>query len=323
MRPRMTTRHPLLEQAIAMASAGRKAECLALTEQAAAAGDPEGLVWLGEVYWVGGPKPQDFPRGRDLFRRAAEAGHPVARFHYTNLLGSGIAGSRDWSAALRRLNEEARHDPQRAQAKALLERMDLTEDGDPRQVPAGELLSRAPHVTRFRAAFTAAECAYLMAGPDYTFRRARVNDGTGDGRLFPGRTSEEFTIHALIEDPAIHAINRRLAALTATEVGRGECLQILRYRVGQEFRPHVDWRDQENRRVLTALIYLNEDYAGGETLFTKTGLQVKGRSGDVLVFRTQAEDGRGDPLAEHAGLPVTQGVKFIASRWIHERRWMP
>jgi prolyl 4-hydroxylase len=319
----MSTRHPLLDQAVAMARAGRKAECLALTERAAAAGDAEGLLWLAEVYWNGGPRPQDFARGRELYRRASEAGHPVARASYTNMLASGAAGSRDWSLALRRLAEETGENPKRAQARALVEQMELTGEGDPQTAPAGEVLSSTPQVTLFRAALTAAECAHLMQCPEREFRPARVSDGKGGERLNPVRTSEEATIHPLIEDPAVHAINRRLAALSGTKADQGEPLQLLRYRPGQEYRPHVDWLEGGNRRVQTALIYLNEEYSGGETLFVKTGLKVKGRTGDVLVFRNHGPDNRAEPLSEHAGLPVRDGVKFLASRWICERRYLP
>ena len=74
-------------------------------------------------------------------------------------------------------------------------------------------------------------------------------------------------------------------------------------------------------RVLTALIYLNDDYEGGETSFTSIGLNVKGRTGDVLVFRSQGPDGNVEPLSWHAGLPVIRGTKYLASRWIHQRRY--
>ena len=53
----------------------------------------------------------------------------------------------------------------------------------------------------------------------------------------------------------------------------------------------------------------------------KTGLTVKGKRGGVLVFRSQGADGGCDLLSEHAGLPVTSGVKYLASRWIHEQRY--
>jgi prolyl 4-hydroxylase len=38
--------------------------------------------------------------------------------------------------------------------------------------------------------------------------------------------------------------------------------------------------------------------------------------GDALLFRNADADGRPDPLALHSGLPVTRGVKYLASRWI-------
>jgi prolyl 4-hydroxylase len=69
-----------------------------------------------------------------------------------------------------------------------------------------------------------------------------------------------------------------------------------------------------------APIHLNDDYAGGETAFVKTGLGVRGRKGDALVFSSVGRDGRFEPLSEHAGLPVTSGTKYLASRWIRARR---
>jgi prolyl 4-hydroxylase len=99
---------------------------------------------------------------------------------------------------------------------------------------------------------------------------------------------------------------------------------VLRYVAGQEYRPHFDWLDQAaNQRLWTALVYLNEDYEGGATAFVRTGLEVRGKTGDVLLFSNAQEDGHGDPLAEHAGRPVTSGTKFLATRWIREARWIP
>ena len=71
---------------------------------------------------------------------------------------------------------------------------------------------------------------------------------------------------------------------------------------------------------MTALIYLNENYQGGATRFVKTGQEIRGRTGDVLVFSNSDGEGARDPLAEHAGMPVTQGIKYLATRWIRKRR---
>ncbi len=71
------------------------------------------------------------------------------------------------------------------------------------------------------------------------------------------------------------------------------------------------------------LVYLNEDYTGGETLFLKTGVKVRGNAGDGLLFRNAAPDGTPDPDSLHAGLPVITGEKFIASRWIRQKPFGP
>jgi prolyl 4-hydroxylase len=321
MNASMQQRHPMLDQAFALARAGRIPEGLTILERLAAEGEPEALFTLAEMHWCGGPVPQDFARGRALFRQASEAGYPLAMQAYTNLLASGIAGPRDWPAALARLREEARSDDGRARMLALIDGMDLTGDGDPKAVPEARRLSESPDVALFPGAFSAEECAFLMRIADPAYRPALVRDSMGRQVRDPVRTSDESTIHWLIEDPAVHGLNRRLATLSGTAAEQGEALQILRYRPGQQYRPHVDWDAGDNRRILTALVYLNDDYAGGETLFVRTGLTVKGRKGDALVFRSANPDGSLDRKSEHAGLPVISGAKHIASRWIHERRY--
>jgi len=314
----------MLARALALFEAGRNAEGLLIVNQLAAQGEPEALFTLAKEKWRGIILPQDLAQARQLFRRADEAGHASAAVLCTNLLASGIAGEPDWPRALERLREEARLNPRRKQILSLVEKMKLDLQGDPLSLPPGRRLSEAPEVTLFPHLFTAAECDHLMqAEPGY--RPSMVIDET-TGRDVPDRirTSDGTVIHWLIEDPAIHALNRRLAAASGTSVDQGEPLQILRYRPGQQYRNHFDFvRGAENQRMLSALVYLNDGFKGGETCFVRTGLKVKGRKGDALVFRNLGADRRADPLSEHAGLPVTGGTKFLASRWIRERRHVP
>lgn len=320
----MYTQPPQLKQAFALWNAGRSSEAIVIINQLAAQNEPGALATLAEMKWRGGVMAQDPVAARDLYRRASEGGHPLAIARYTNLLANGVAGARDWPAALRRLREEAKRDPQRRDMLTLIERMKLTADGDPKSVPEGERLSEAPEAILYPRLLVPAECEYLKKAAEPGYMPSVVNDSSGRQVRDPIRTSDGSTFHWLIENPAVHAINRRLAAASGTRFDQGEAMQILRYQPGQEYRPHLDFvRASDNSRVLTALIYLNEDYEGGETFFLKTALKVKGRKGDVLVFRSAAKDGGPDPLSEHAGLPVTSGTKYLASRWIREKSWIP
>ncbi len=312
-----------LDEALALWRSGRKQQGLEMLANLAAANHPEALFILAELYWTGGPLPQNLGRGRELLRRAGEAGHRLGAIGYTNLLCGGIAGERDWQGALRRLEEEAGWDEARARSLALLGRMDIDGNGDPGELPEPRKLSGSPRAILFPGAFTGQECDFLRETAEPTLAPSLVADGTGREIRGSIRSSDDTSIFWMREDPATHALNRRLAALSGTTPEQAEPLLILRYRPGQEYGAHVDWDGGENGRVMTALVYLNDDYEGGETLFVKTGLKVKGAKGDVLVFHSVTPDGAFDPMSEHAGLPVTDGVKYLASRWIHAHRFAP
>ena len=317
-------RHPLLNQAIALSNAGRNAEAVQLLRQVASTGDPEALGVLAEATWRGGLVEQDPKGARILFERAAAAGNGKAALIVTNLLASGVAGVRNWSQSVSRLRAEAKAHPARKRALDLIEAMELDAEGGPVAVPEGKLLSADPDVMQFEKLLTAAECQYLMEATGNAFEPSMVYDSSRRLVRDQIRTSDGATIHWLIEDPAVVALNRRIAAISGSNYEDGEALALLRYSPGQEYRPHFDFvRGAANRRLQTALIYLNADYDGGETRFVRTGLSVKGGAGDVILFRNEGDETGPNPLSEHAGMPVTRGVKYLATRWIRESRWIP
>jgi prolyl 4-hydroxylase len=314
----------MLQQAIALSNAGRNAEAVRLIRQVASAGDAEALGALAEMTWRGGLVEQDPRRARILYEQAAARGHAKAALIVTNLLASGVAGERHWAQALSRLRAEAEILPERRRALQLIEAMELDDGGDPKAVPDGTPISADPEVWHFPGLLTSAECGYLRAASGDQFEPSMVYDSARRLVRDEIRTSDGATIHWLIEDPAVVALNRRIAAVSNSQYEAGEALALLRYSPGQEYRPHFDFvRGAANRRLLTALIYLNDDYEGGETRFVQTGLTVKGATGDVILFRNDGRDSGPNPLSEHAGMPVTNGVKYLATRWIRESRWIP
>ena len=223
-----------------------------------------------------------------------------------------------------RLRAEAEVNAARGRALALINAMDVDGDGNPRSVPDGRQLSADPVVVHFEHLFSADECQYLIQATGNAFEPSMVYDSSRRLVRDEIRTSDGAAIHWLIEDPAIVALNRRIAAISGSAYEDGEPLALLRYSPGQEYRPHFDFvASATNRRLQTALAYLNDDYEGGATRFVRTGLSVKGGAGDVLLFRNEGADGGPNPLSEHAGQPVTSGVKYLATRWIREARWIP
>jgi prolyl 4-hydroxylase len=236
-----------------LVDAGRRPEGILLLNQLAAQDEPGALLTLAEWKWIGTIVPQDLRQARELYRRADEAGHPGAAAAFTNLLGSGIAGPRDWPLAIRRLRAEARQDRTRRAALSLVEKMKLDANGDPIVAPEGRSLSQSPQVTLFPKLLTPTECEYLRRVADPGFQPSVVIDvKTGRDYADPIRTSDGSTMHWLIEDPAVHALNRRLAAAAGVGAEQGEPLQILRYRPEAAISLHMDFvPGVDNQRVLT------------------------------------------------------------------------
>jgi prolyl 4-hydroxylase len=75
--------------------------------------------------------------------------------------------------------------------------------------------------------------------------------------------------------------------------------------------------------VSTLIIYLNDVEEGGETVFPESGLSVSPRQGSGLYFEYCNHLGQLDPLSLHAGAPVIAGEKWIVTKWMRQRRFVP
>ncbi|HEX8669187.1 MAG TPA: 2OG-Fe(II) oxygenase [Allosphingosinicella sp.] len=309
----------IAEQAERLAAAGRVAEALSLLAQGAERRDAEACFTLAVWRLAGRAVPRDLALAREMFGRAAAAGHPQAGAVYRAFVANGTGGPRQWREALRLLRSSK--DANARRQLEIISAMHLTEDGDSVAVSPAEILSESPSVSLLRSFMTPRECDYLADAASPLFSDSVVVD-PATGRLVrdPVRTSEAAAFPLALEDPLIHALNRRIGAASGTDPAQGEPLQVLRYRPGQEYKAHSDaLPGGANQRILTMLVYLNDGYQGGETLFLENGLSIKGNRGDAILFRNADLTGRPDPAARHAGLPVRRGVKLLASRWIRAK----
>lgn len=305
-------------EALALLQRGDSASARGLIDAGCARGDGDALAMRALWRVEGRLVPRDLPAARaDL---AAANTISAARI-LAGFLAAGVGGARDWAGALAMLDDWAARDPIAAQQRALIAAMAIDAKGDPLDLPAPQPLSDSPMIVALPGLLTAPECDLLATLSDRRLRPALIfHEGQKRFVADPVRDSDAAGFPIVSESPAIHAINRRLAAASGTTVEQGETLQVLRYRPGQQYRPHLDAvPGLTNQRSLTLLVYLNDAYDGGETHFTRLPLTHRGRKGDGLLFANTLPDDRPDPMSEHAGLPVQSGTKLIASRWIRQR----
>ena len=179
---------------------------------------------------------------------------------------------------------------------------------------------------------SAQECEALIAVADSKLEEATVVDpATGNHVQHQHRTSRNAAF-ARGENDLIRTIEARIAQTIAWPVENGEGLQVLRYDLGGEYKAHYDYFDTKSagglkhlenggQRVGTFLIYLSDVEGGGGTRFPSMHFEVRPKAGMALYFANMLTDGSVDPKSLHAGVPVTEGVKYLASKWLRERQY--
>lgn len=290
----------------------------------------------------------DFARGAALVEAAAARGHAGAAAMLATLEAIGAGRAQDWNRAFDHLVTAAGRGSRQAGAqlrllaagsgpddraaaddwRALRGRIDV---GRLLAVPERTALSEAPRMRVFPGFATAAECRWVIEKLRPRLAPAMVwDERTGLGRVDPDRSSSAVELRLPEMDVVIEALRARVAAATGLPEAIFEVPQIMHYSVGQEFRPHHDFLDpkqpgpaadiaRRGQRIGSFLIYLNEDFEGGETEFPRAGISFRGRAGDALFFTNVTRDGRPDPLTLHSGRPPIRGEKWILSQWIRDR----
>ncbi len=315
----------VVAKANALLDAGQAQAAVDLLINAAKNGDGDALHELALWHVYGSPVPRSFAAARALFEKAGLAGHRGGALTHAVFVAIGAGGPADWRTAIALLDKAAEHDPVALRQRDLIAAMPLTPDGAPASLLPPESLSVGPKVAVARALFTPDECAHVMAlSAPKLVPSIVVDPATRREIPHPIRTSEGTVLGPIQQDLVIHALDRRIAAATGSRVEQGEPLTVLRYAPGQQYRLHHDCLPgEEHQRVMTAIVYLNDDYDGGATHFPAIGTEFRGGTGDMILFANTLADGLVDERSRHAGLPVTRGEKWICTRWIRARDFDP
>lgn len=291
------------------AAASRWREALALVDSAAAEGEPDAIERRALFECMGVGRPPDWGKALDSLAEAAQRGSAAAGRQLVLLADDRIQGSpaiAEWHEVRSRVTIEER-----------LRR------------PAAQTLSANPLVRTIEGFLSAAQCRWLIEASAPRLTRAVIySKETGEAGIDPGRTNQFALFNLADLDCVIEWIRARISTAIGAPLPCLEVSQVLRYRPGEEFAPHCDYLDPvtmgeeitvRGQRAATVLIYLNDDFSGGETSFPELGIEYRGRTGDTLLFSSLDPSGRPDPRTRHAGRPPTSGEKWLFSQWVRDR----
>ena len=286
----------------------KPADGLRLLRQGSEDGDGEASALLGALCAMGVGAPPDLAQALTLLVLAAGQGSARAQGQLRVLAGDAAPATDDW--------------------KGLAAQVDL----DPWLAPARKsVLSEAPRIRLLPGFLPRAACDWLIGIGRGRVVSAGVYDAE-TGKPAPAETRSNSTFELVPREVDVIAVLTRakIAAVVGVPNNALEVTQLLHYAVGQRFERHYDYLDvaqpglareaaEHGQRIATVLVYLNADYEGGATEFSRADVTVKGDVGDGLMFANVDREGAPDPLTLHRGAPPTSGEKWLLSQWVRDR----
>lgn len=297
--------------------------------QAARTGHARALTALAVLIGPDGPNSET---ARALLDRAARSGYGPAAY----ALGrSGVATADAWMGAAAGLEHPIAiklADPgplpmtPAAAPSVDWDRAAGMVDASWADAPVSRTLeSEAPFIESLADFLPQPICDYVVGLAAPRLQRGKVVDDTG-GESVRDERSNAVTWFGLGDaDPVLELVNLRTAAAVGSPPEYAEGLGVLHYLPGESYAQHVDYIPlapqnavqlaTRGQRSKTLLIYLNDDFEGGETEFPRLGRKFRPPAGSAIIFHNVDRSGQVDPMTLHAGRTPTSGEKWLISKW--------
>ena len=201
-------------------------------------------------------------------------------------------------------------------------------------------------ITKFHKFLSNEECDAIInfsnkKGMEKSKVYSQTNNGTSlinlDDRiseqlwLSDNDTNEDFEIQKIVNK--IHTLNESITKIPKINQ---ENIQVVKYNKGGFYKEHYDacsydaekcknMNNNSGQRITTLLIYLNDNFEGGETKFTheKVKLNVKPEKGMAILFYNVSSKDNDivHPLSLHTGSELLSGEKWICNVWSHKNKF--
>ena len=132
------------------------------------------------------------------------------------------------------------------------------------------------------------------------------------------------------DEPIVKNIITRVCSLSNIPFENAEKMQVVKYDPNGYYNEHydascddrpecVEFEKNGGQRVVTMILYLNDEYEGGSTHFPRLNVEYKPPKNTGILFYSLEKNGnKCQPLSIHSGTPVISGQKYIANIWLRE-----
>lgn len=187
--------------------------------------------------------------------------------------------------------------------------------GDPESLPYFDPAVGHPMIVMIRRLFTPDQCAVLIDAAN------RLPTRHDDNHFWDQRVQtldhlppEEHRVRALMQQARLLIQLELIGQVRPPRRLWGDTAQLVRWDVGQSLDAHTDNLEPDGtpnatpHRAASAVVYLNDDYEGGETFFPGFGLKVRPEPGLAIAF------GAG-PSHVHGVTELRRGRRYMMAAW--------
>lgn len=185
-----------------------------------------------------------------------------------------------------------------------------------RDAPRGTEASAAPVMLR-EGFLDAAACRALLDCFDRNVARidtSAKHDYWRDRLLYYQAIAHEPEARAIMRDARARTVEALRAFYGVADTIYTDTVHIVRWSEGQSMPAHADNCEPDGRpnaypwREYASVLYLNDDYEGGEIYFDRVGLRLKPQAGMLVGFKGGLEH-------FHGVDKVTRGTRFTMPGW--------
>jgi hypothetical protein len=308
-------------------------------------GNMQAMSELGHRLLVGNQAAKLPQHALTFITQAAKGGEPRALARMAALMAGGAYVKQNWQGAMQLLGEAAAAGDIQARGQLQCLQPPGAAPADwptmASRVPLDEWLRPASQirlhdsVRRIPDLVPLPVCPWLISRAHGRLGPALVYDSVSRSNLIHEmRTNTMVVFDYATFDVVQFLVQARMALTCGYPMQHFELPMVLHYEVGQQITPHFDFIDanaadyaqqisEQGQRMITFLLYLNDDYAGGETTFPELGIVNRGKAGDGLYFVNAHPDLSPDRRMLHTGSPPTAGEKWIVSQFIVSKQLRP
>jgi predicted 2-oxoglutarate/Fe(II)-dependent dioxygenase YbiX len=115
-------------------------------------------------------------------------------------------------------------------------------------------------------------------------------------------------LYSSLETTFNHYSNNLYPFASKNIKNREHSIHLLRYDQNGHLPAHQD--QGISSRILSSVIYLNDDYEGGEIEFMHSGVKIKPEAGSIIFFPSNF-------LYVHEVYPIVSGSRYSMPHWYH------